>query len=41
MSNFKIKDSTREKLDEINEEEHSSYGSVTKSLIEEYENTNK
>lgn len=42
MPTVKIKDWTKEKLDDIKEEEeHSSYDSVFKSLIKEYEGSNE
>ena len=42
MPTVKIKDWTKEKLDDIKEEEeHSSYDSVIKSLIKEYKGSNE
>jgi hypothetical protein len=42
MPTVKLKDWTKEKLDDIKEEEeHSSYDSVIKSLIKEHESSNK
>jgi hypothetical protein len=42
MPTVKIKDWTKEELDDIKEEEeHSSYDSVIKSLIKEYEGSNE
>lgn len=42
MSTVKVRDWTKEKLDDIKEEEvHPSYDSVIKSLIKEYESSNE